>query len=201
MQTPGRATGGCRHCGAQGDSSSALESVFRAVQRFSSSSDIRLNARPAAPRSLSTPGARPGSFSRSHAFARRSWSTEEQRGERQQTYSARCAVSSRALLRQLDGPERAELVDQPLTRGGTSQLDRVWRFESVAAARSPLMVILSTVAPRCSAAHLRVFLDGLFVLLAGGPAKGCVVVAGLSGGGEHPRPVVGGLGDQLLRCR
>ena len=32
---------------------------------------------------------------------------------------------------------------------------------NVAAARSPLMAILWTVAPRCSAAHRRAFLDGL----------------------------------------
>ena len=87
---------------------------------------------------------------------------------------------------------------------GPSRGPRRQYFESVAAARSPLMAILWTVAPRCSAAHSRVApltppAGYALHLLAGGPAH--VVGAGTRAGGEVPRPVVGGLGDHLPRSR
>src|SRR3954447_19912952 len=107
-----------------------------------------------------------------------------------------------ALLRRTHGPERAELVDQPLTRRRTSQLNdlpvRERGGRSVAAKRDFLdrhVAELRCVTPRGRPAALagRPAYPLAVHLPADGPAR--VVVAGLSARAEQPRPVVGGLGD------
>src|SRR3954453_12783711 len=101
------------------------------------------------------------------------------------------------------GPERAELDDQPLARRGTSHLERLAggleRGGRSIAANDDSVDRLAAVH-RCPLPRFLGRPAAVGVrLLADGPAR--VVVAGLSGGGELPRPVVGGLGDRLLRSR
>ena len=96
------------------------------------------------------------------------FASKEQRSERQQNYSARCAESSQALVkdsRAVDAERRHQDL-RPRTEPIPSichspvvvrRSETITSLESVAAARSPLMAILWAVAPRNCAPHRRAF--------------------------------------------
>ena len=146
------------------------------------------------------------------------FASKEQRGERQRNYSARCAVSSQALVKdpmhstlsggiRTHGPERAHPVDQPLARRATSQLDDHVVGERCGRSVAPNGDSLGRGAEEVRSPLPRLRPAGRnrqprfapLRPLAEGSAH--VVGAGLRACGEVPRPLVGGLGDRPPRPR